>query len=69
MTDRIATKTIVAIHVHAARNIEAWRHALKTDAALAVAYRAYELDPMSNSTRELLIIEFARVFAGVLEVQ
>lgn len=69
MTDRIATREIIAIHCYAARNIEAWRHAMKTDVALATAYRAYELDPMLDSARERLIIEFARVFVGVLEVQ
>lgn len=69
MTDREYTSQIITILCYAANHAEAWRKALRKDAAMRDAMRAYDIDPLSNVVRENLIIEFARVFAGVLEVQ
>lgn len=62
MTQREHTPQIVTVLCHAANNAAAWLRAIRNDAAFAQAYRAFELDQMSNSARENLVLEFTRVF-------
>ena len=60
------THQIITILCYAANHPQEWRNALRTDKAFALADAAFAQDQLHTGNRERLIIEFARVFAGVL---